>query len=295
MVAIDARHLALAIGLMCLAAGGRVCAAGKDTCYYGKGRATREVGNFLVKISANPDWEDSEDEPCRAVVLDKNQKTVFSAEDKRFSIDVAGQDVNGDGVPDVVIYGYSGGAHCCWTYYVISLGEHPGLITKFENERDAVFLKEEETGRFYISTLDGAFDYFDGLCHACTPFPRVFLRIEGKRVVDIGPTFARAYDEIIKENRAALTAGDVAVVTAMKTNPSESGSSDVFEAAAKVLSIVLAYLYSGREDEARHELQTMWPPFDQDRMWNLIQEHRCEGILRYVYGAADMPPAAHQQ
>ena len=287
--------LMVMVALMAAATGGRACASNKDNCYYGKGRATRNVAGFEIRISANPDWEDSGDQPCRAVVLDKNQKTVFSAEDDRFSVDLAGQDVNGDGVPDVVIYGYSGGAHCCWTYYVISLGGHPGLIVKFENERDAAFLKDEDTGRFYISTLDGAFDYFDGLCHACTPFPQVFLGIEGKTVVDMGPKFVDAYDKIIQQNRASLTAENVAAIAAMKTNPNESGSSDVYEAAAKVLSIVFAYLYSGREGRALHELQIMWPKFDQDRMWNSIQECRREGILRYAnHSPANEPALQHQ-
>ena len=290
------KHLKLMVmvALMFFAADGRACASNKDNCYYGEGQAVRNLVDFQIRISANPDWKDSGDQTCRAVVLDKNQKTVFSAEDERFSIELAGQDVNGDGVPDVVIYGYSGGAHCCWTYYVISLGQHPGLITKFENGRDATFVRDDETGRFYISTLDGAFDYFDGLCHACTPFPQVFLSIEGNTVVDLGPTFVEGYDKIIKENRASLTAENAAAIVAMKTNPNESESSDVYEAAAKVLSIVFAYLYSGREGQALHELQTHWPKFDQDRMWSLIQKQRREGILRYVNDSPAHRPILQQ-
>lgn len=288
----DALKVVTIVVLMTVATGGRARASNEDICYYGKGQATRNVAGFQIRISANPDRKD---QSCRAVVLDKNQKAIFSAEDERFSIDLAGQDVNGDGAPDVVIYGYSGGAHCCWTYYVISLGEHPGLIAKFKNERDAAFLKDEDSGRFYISTLDGAFDYFDGLCHACTPFPQVFLRIEGKTVVDMGPKFLEAYDKIIQENRASLKADNVAAIVAMKTNPNESESSDVYEAAAKVLSIVFAYLYSGREGQALRELRAMWPKFDQDRMWNLIQKQRSEGILRYVNGSlANRSASQHQ-
>jgi hypothetical protein len=290
----NALNLIFMVALTAGAACGRACAASADNCYYGTGQATRNVAGFQVKISANHDWKDENEGRCRAVVLDKHQKTVFSADDERFSIELAGQDVNGDGVPDVIISGYSGGAHCCWTYYVIALGEQPGLITKFENERDAVFLKDQETGGFYISTLDGAFDYFDGLCHACKPFPQVFLRIEGSRIVDIGPRFEAAYDESAKKNRAALSPEELAALVAMKTNPSESGSSDVYETAAKVLSIVFAYLYSGREPQARHEIQMMWPQFDQARMWNLIQKRRHQGILRFVTNLPEAQGASHQ-
>ncbi|HET7107813.1 MAG TPA: hypothetical protein VFI38_13465 [Candidatus Acidoferrum sp.] len=211
--------------------------------------------------------------------------------DSTFEIPISERDVSGDGIPDLVLEGFSGGLHCCWTYYVISLGPKPGLLLKFENGREASFHEDEKGRGFHIEMEDGAFDYFDGLCHACTPFPFVILKIDSNRLVDISPDYTDAYDDVVKESRAALTAQDLAEVAAMTTNPSESHAAGVRNAIRRMLEIVFAYLYSGREALARQELRTMWPQFDQDRMWNLIQQQRAEGILRYVDRAPTAQPA----
>jgi hypothetical protein len=56
---------------------------------------------------------------------------IFSAHDPGMALVVAGRDVNGDGVPDIVLEGDSGGVHGTNTYYAISLGESGrGLIRK---------------------------------------------------------------------------------------------------------------------------------------------------------------------
>src|SRR5216683_233641 len=97
---------------------------------------------------------------------------------------------------------------------------------------------------------------------------------------DLDECEAEIYDEIIADNRKALKAKDVNRVVSMKQKPTESP--EVSEPVWKILMIVLAYLYSGREDQAHHELQTMWPEFDRERMWKLIQETRHDGILCYT-------------
>ena len=49
-----------------------------------------------------------------------------------------------------------------------------------------------------------------------------------------------------------------------------------------VLTVVLAYLYSGRELQAWKALDEMWPRFDRQRIKRLILKTRAEGLLRYV-------------
>jgi hypothetical protein len=47
----------------------------------------------------------------------------------------------------------------------------------------------------------------------------------------------------------------------------------------KVLTIVLDYVYSGREDDALKALDEMWPAGDVSRIKSLIGERRRRGLL----------------
>ena len=225
-------------------------AAAKDSCAHGKGTANRTISGFGIKLAPHPDPEHPEDVECEASISDANHKLIFDEHDWGFSIALAGEDVNGEAIPDVVLEAYSGGAHCCWTYYIISLGSKPGLIKKFENQRDASFYRNNKSGRMEVATLDGAFDYFDGLCHACTPFPRVYLRLDGRRLTDISAQHLADYDAIIAENQKALSAPELQRLRAVKDEPSDKGASETMQ---KALTIVLAYLTAdGRHRPAKH-------------------------------------------
>ena len=47
----------------------------------------------------------------------------------------------------------------------------------------------------------------------------------------------------------------------------------------RVLTIVLNYLYSGREEQAWKALEELWPASDQGRVKGLILERRGRGLL----------------
>jgi len=288
-------RLAVVAGLMAhILCGSAIVAAEKWECWKGSHKVIRNLSGIRFTFTPTKD-KDAMDWPgCHIIVQDAANRVILAEDDAAFTVLDTGLDWNGDGKPDLILKAYSGGAHCCWTFYFISPGPSARLIAKFENQRDADFLQDEKTGKPYLAIEDGAFDYFDGLCHACTPFPVVYLRIEGNRFVDVHSEHLEGYEGIAQDNRKALTVENIEQVVSMKTNPCETHSPAVRESVRKVLLIVFAYLYSGREVQARREFQAMWPPFDQDRMWNLIQKQRREGILRYVQNAPDIPFAAHQ-
>src|SRR6266566_1434911 len=260
--------------LLVLASGIPAYAANRSECRQGRGSVVRKIHGFEIQISPYPDDE------CEAEIYDPRGDVIFSEHDWGFSIEVAGVDVNGDGIPDVVLEAYSGGAHCCWTYYFLSLGSQPGLITKFENNRDASFLEDEKTRRIHLEIPDGAFDYFDEVCHACSPFPLVYLRLDGTNWVDVSREYVQDYDEIIRDSQKSLTAGKRQRLRALKEKPSDARP--IERARYHALTIIFAYLYSGREGQAHQALRELWPPFDQERMWKLILETRHNGILCYT-------------
>ncbi len=251
-----------------------------EECRHGTGKVKRIIGTLNVEITPTVD-KDALNEPiCHLVVSDSHGRQILSEVDSSFKILLDDRDVNGDGIPDVVLEAYSGGAHCCWTYYFLSLGSQPGLITKFENNRDASFLEDEKTRRIHLEIPDGAFDYFDEVCHACSPFPLVYLRLDGTNWVDVSREYVQDYEEIIRDSQKSLTAGKRQRLRALKEKPSDARP--IERARYHALTIIFAYLYSGREGQAHQALRELWPPFDQERMWKLILETRHNGILCYT-------------
>ena len=281
-----------AIFLLCLvfAPGIPAYAAGEPACSQGEGSVTRKLEGFELQIAPYPDANNPDLDECEAEIYDPRGDVIFSEHDWSFAIELAGVDVNGDGIPDVVLEAYSGGAHCCWTYYFLSLGSQPGLITKFENNRDASFLEDEKTRRIYLEIPDGAFDYFDEVCHACSPFPLVYLRLDGTNWVDVSREYVQDYEEIIRDSQKSLTAGKRQRLRALKEKPSDARP--IERARYHALTIVFAYLYSGREGQAHQALRELWPPFDQERMWKFILETRHNGILCYTRKNAACGPNA---
>jgi len=151
---------------------------------------------------------------------------------------------------------------------------------KIENERHIDFEDLNHNGTIVWIALDGSFDYFDGLCHACTPFPELYLKMLGDRVIDISPQYLSHYDDEIKAARFKLIHEHLEdFIAARNEQQMYSAGSNV---KPLVLTVVLAYLYSGREQQAWKALDEMWPRFDRQRIKRLILKTRAEGLLRYV-------------
>jgi hypothetical protein len=118
-------------------------------------------------------------------------------------------------------------------------------------------------------TSDGAFDYFDGMCHTCAPFPRMVLQVDAAGLHDVSAQFVEQYDSEIALALAKIAAGDVGKFL----------EADFEDAKKVVLEIVLAYLYSGREEQAWQTLDEMWPKEDRERIKKLIVKTRAQGFL----------------
>ena len=224
------------------------------------------VGSYRVKLA--PESDDG-DILCRAYLIDpaKNEKLLL----RDWGVSVhqgTGEDVFGDGSPTLVLEAYSGGAHCCYTYEIVSLAEQPVILRPIRNESPFFFFKDPVSKQYRIMTSDGAFDYFDGLCHACSPFPRVVLKADHDGLHNVSPQFTEQYDTQIAAARARI-GSDI----------SKFLQSDFNDARSVVLEIVFSYLYSGRDAEAWETLDQMWPARDRERIRKLILETRAKGLL----------------
>jgi hypothetical protein len=280
-------RIAFALLLACFSTA-QVWARDIERCMGGSGSVTRKTAGFIIIIRPHGD-PNKDDAECHAVIRDSNRKAIFSASDYGFSIAPLKQPAESSHSSYVILEGYSGGAHCCWTYYIISLDRPAGLVRKLENDRGAAFSMDEKTGLMEISTMDGAFDYFAFLSHAETPFPDVYLRLEGNKFINESPEHKREYDITINQAKKDLSPSDLQRFRALTNRDALVGENSNRHSASKVLEIVFAYLYSGRRIQAHQALMQMWPAIDRQDIWDMIICTRRQGILRYASREASPP------
>lgn len=150
-----------------------------------------------------------------------------------------GQDITGDGWPDIVVLRYTGGAHCCYEYLVLSLGPQLTIhVLPFVSGGPAEFVDLDGDGIYEVMTRD--WDVFFSFCwNAGHPYyPRVVLSYEtGKGYVPVTPRFPMVFAEELVEYREL----------AEKVRSGEFGEGTDCAKCA-VLKLVLAYLYLGNPD-----------------------------------------------
>ena len=86
------------------------------------------------------------------------------------------RDITGDGVPELIVESFSGGAHCCWTYRIYSLGETLTCIGYFpDTAHGLLFADYDQDGVYEIDTTDATFDYWQ-TAYAYSPKPLIIFR-----------------------------------------------------------------------------------------------------------------------
>lgn len=162
-------------------------------------------------------------------------------------------DIDADGVPDVIVETYSGGAHCCWTYVVISLSDPPRVTFTLDSAVGARFDLDPTAGgnTTLIHTADTTFAYWR-TSYVESPMPGVTMRLSH------GQTTIAA--ELMR--RPAPSPQELASEAAKVR---EAIRADVAAKGAKELSVAdywrtpLDLMYSGHEDLAWKFFDDAWP------------------------------------
>lgn len=256
----------------------RLLPKGPQMCRGQQGAVESAVNGFRIRLIPGLT---EEGDGCKAEVDSAQGRIVFSTSDWGLTLlDVTGKDVNGDGDPGAVVEGYSGGAHCCWTYWIVSLGKSPGLLRRICNFTRAQFEDLNGDGRIEIVTRDGAFDYFEA-SHAYSAFPLVILRLDGKELNRVDQEFWPLYEKEIAEARAKLS--PAMVEWFRKDAPDDAYSKEGTKYV--VLTIVLDELYGGREQQAWKSLEELWPEKDLSRIRDKIRKTAAAGFLKDPHSA----------
>lgn len=225
---------------------------------------------------------------CDAV-LGWGTNTLYAARGApQLDIDVMGADL-GLGVPVVAFQVKKSVFSRLVTYEIYSLEKPPRLLNTitggdFYNAQDYNL-----DGRIAIWTDDAAaVDGFEALPLSSYDFPpTVVLRFVKRRLIDVSAEYQPYYDRQIAEVEARL---NPAALSQFKNSDGKLSSNmmnldnlhTLLRTKIKVLEIVWAYLYSGREQEGWSELADMWPAADLARIRGAIQKAYAGGILRQV-------------
>jgi hypothetical protein len=177
--------------------------------------------------------------------------TAFTASD------LSGTDINADGFPDLVVSAWSGGAHCCYSSGVYSVGEGVKAILVLETGNCGPGELEDLDGngtREFV-TCDDQWAY--AYCSfADSPFPRVIYSYDPSRgmyVVDT-PRFAGRYRDQLAE-----------ALDEAQTWLSESGGRDQGLDKCRLLRPVLGLMYSGRFSDGVLLLRGLYRGADREQ------------------------------
>jgi hypothetical protein len=263
-------------------------------CPYEKNfQPPRKIGTYtlrLLPIKKDEDDKDGDsDSRCRAVLSSPSGRKITIAEAWALRVDnISGADLNGDGKPEIILDGYTGGLQCCYTYVVVSLAHNPQVLHSFRNQFPMSFEKQAD-GTALIHAPDGVFDYFL-VPHSDAVIPQVILKMEGSKLLDVSAHFAERYDQQIDQARSLLTPAQLEKFR--KSNYGDRLFMDQVPVVRQILTIALNYLYSGREEKAWETLDELWPAADVRRVKSLILERRARGLLAEF--VKDAPKPAQQ-
>lgn len=226
---------------------------------------------------------------CAAKLIWNGQETSVASDAAKIGIDVLGADL-GFGEPVVAFQIDETGEGTHLSYRILSLKKPPRLLYTIAGADSYSAADTDLDGKVEIWTNDAAvIDGFEKVPLQSFDFaPTVVLRFEKKRMVDVSSEFQAYYDTQIADLRTQIDPQDLAAfknsdgVLSLSIRRPSDDLHRLARTKIKVLEIVWAYLYSGRDVEAWSALQDTWPPQDFERIRMAITEARQKGILHGI-------------
>jgi hypothetical protein len=205
-------------------------------------------------------YEGVEDAGCTAAIYNAAGKVVFRTTGFGVIFDegITGEDVDGDGKPDIVFRtDEAGGAHCCWIYNVVSLSPRPHKLFDV-GQGGAVRFEKDANGKMTIwERVGGTTGYTS---EAGRPYAERVYRVRAGKLLDITPEFCGKIfspgNQDFDEWSHVLTAQNIS-----RLQSSNFGSTVDFEiegVVSALLSRAQQYVFCHQYEEALADLN-LWP------------------------------------
>jgi hypothetical protein len=274
-------------------------------CHNGNGTFTASF-RHEIKVSVGPQKEGMlARRVCQAAIRWSGGSLVVAGEAAQIDVDMFGVDVEAN-QPVAAFQIKRSDRQCCMTYQIYSLENPPLLLRTITGATLFTGADTDLDGRVEIwaddrETVEG----FEGFSAREIQFiPTCVIRFEHKRLVDVSAEFRPYFDEVIATVKAGLNDADLrSFLKGGRLQEGDAGSArqisrvlDLRAVKLRVLEIVWAYLYSGREQQAWESLKGMWPHDDFDRIRSRLLYMRIHGIQRQLDGVlniANIAPKRH--
>lgn len=179
-------------------------------------------------------------------------KGAKTANEKRIAALVKNTpDKTGDGIPDIMIDYFSGGAHCCSSTYFINLGEQVELVEVINTEHAGMsVMGKNPKGGLRFATNENAFAYWN-IHFAGSPLPPVTLEFTDGR---LRPNF-----DLMKKPPPRLAALKSKARAARGKISLDAYTEDEGNFAEAFWDEMLDLIYTGNEPLAWQYFDLVWP------------------------------------
>jgi hypothetical protein len=161
-------------------------------------------------------------------------------------------DITGDGIPDVMVSYFTGGAHCCFQYLFINLGDRVEIVTTIDTENAGMMASgKNPKGGLRFETNDNAFAYWN-TSFAGSPMPSVTLEFD-KGVLRTN------FDAMKKPPPTATALKAKAHDARLKMNNKPYTGVDTGEFEDAFWGEMLDLIYAGNETQAWQYFDLVWP------------------------------------
>ena len=161
------------------------------------------------------------------------------------------RDITGDGVPDLILLDYTGGAHCCHQYSILSLGKTFKKIADIDGKDSQVLFKDiNGDGVFELALADATFAYWN-TAFSESPLPKVVLQFQDGKYA-----LARGLMSAPPPLPAMLAARLKAVRSEMRPSADNPAALTI---APALWNFMLDLIYSGNGDLAWKVFDQAWP------------------------------------
>jgi hypothetical protein len=166
-------------------------------------------------------------------------------------------DITGDGVPDVMVNYYTGGAHCCFESYFINLGSTAEIVEHFDAANSGLgALRKSPKGGLLFETADNAWAYWR-TSFAESPLPRLIMEFENNK---LRPNF-----DLMKKPAPSITSLRAKARAERAKVSTEPYTGDEGSMEYPFWGEMLELIYTGSEQAAWQYFEMVWPPKRQGK------------------------------